>query len=104
MWLTVILMAVVAALDPMRVAALVVISRFVLRPVLKQVAALKAQEAFTALSLLVVAGTAVAMEEIGLSATLGAFLAAMPSPGTRTSTSNGAVAALVTGTKSFTGS
>lgn len=54
---------------------MVVASRFVLRPVLKQVAALHSQELFTALALLVVAGTAVLMESIGLSATLGAFLA-----------------------------
>lgn len=56
-------------------ATMVVASRLVLRPVLKQVAALHSQELFTALALLVVAGTAVLMESIGLSATLGAFLA-----------------------------
>ncbi len=54
---------------------MVVASRFVLRPVLKQVAALHSQELFTAFALLVVAGTAVLMETIGLSATLGAFSA-----------------------------
>lgn len=56
-------------------ATMVVASRVVLRPVLNQVAALHSQELFTALALLVVAGTAVIMESIGLSATLGAFLA-----------------------------
>lgn len=56
-------------------ATMVVASRFVLRPVLKQVAALHSQELFTAFALLVVAGTAVLMETIGLSATLGAFSA-----------------------------
>jgi glutathione-regulated potassium-efflux system protein KefB len=56
-------------------ASLVVASRFVLRPVLKQVASIHSQELFTAFALLVVAGTAVLMETIGLSATLGAFSA-----------------------------
>ncbi|MBL9039091.1 MAG: cation:proton antiporter [Archangium sp.] len=55
--------------------SMVVASRFVLRPVLKQVAALHSQELFTAFALLVVVGTAVVMETIGLSATLGAFVA-----------------------------
>ncbi|MCA3015087.1 MAG: cation:proton antiporter [Myxococcaceae bacterium] len=54
---------------------MVVASRVVLRPVLKAVAALHSQEVFTAFALLVVAGTAVLMESIGLSATLGAFSA-----------------------------
>lgn len=56
-------------------AVMVVASRVVLRPVLKAVAALHSQELFTAFALLVVAGTAVIMESIGLSATLGAFSA-----------------------------
>lgn len=55
--------------------AMVVASRVVLRPVLKQIAALHSQELFTAFALLVVAGNAVLMETIGLSATLGAFSA-----------------------------
>lgn len=54
---------------------LVMLSRVVLRPLLKVVAGLHSQEVFTSTTLLVVAGTAVAMEAIGLSATLGAFLA-----------------------------
>ena len=50
-------------------------SRIVLRPALKAVAALHVPELFTASALLVVVGTALLMEFIGLSATLGAFLA-----------------------------
>jgi monovalent cation:proton antiporter-2 (CPA2) family protein len=56
-------------------AAMVVASRVVLRPALKAIAALHVPELFTASALLVVAGTALLMEFIGLSATLGAFLA-----------------------------
>ncbi|MDP3158243.1 MAG: monovalent cation:proton antiporter-2 (CPA2) family protein [Archangium sp.] len=56
-------------------AVLVVASRVVLRPVLKAIAGLHVPELFTASALLVVAGTALVMELIGLSATLGAFLA-----------------------------
>ncbi len=55
--------------------AMVIASRVVLRPVLKLLAGLKVPEVFTASSLLVVVGTALLMEKIGLSATLGAFLA-----------------------------
>ncbi len=56
-------------------AAMVVVSRFVLRPLLKALAGLRVPELFTASALLVVVGTALVMELIGLSATLGAFLA-----------------------------
>lgn len=56
-------------------AAMVVASRFVLRPALKAIASLHVPELFTASALLVVVGTALVMELIGLSATLGAFLA-----------------------------
>ncbi len=55
--------------------AMVVVSRVVLRPALKAIAGLHVPELFTASALLVVAGTALLMEKIGLSATLGAFLA-----------------------------
>ena len=54
---------------------MVIASRVVLRPVLKLLATLHVPEVFTASSLLVVVGTALLMEKIGLSATLGAFLA-----------------------------
>lgn len=56
-------------------AGMVVISRIVLRPALKAIASLHVSELFTASALLVVTGTALLMEKIGLSATLGAFLA-----------------------------
>ncbi|MDP1826959.1 MAG: monovalent cation:proton antiporter-2 (CPA2) family protein [Archangium sp.] len=56
-------------------AAMVVVSRVVLRPALKAIASLHVPELFTASALLVVVGTALLMEFIGLSATLGAFLA-----------------------------
>lgn len=54
---------------------MVVASRVVLRPALKAIASLHVPELFTASALLVVVGTALLMEVIGLSATLGAFLA-----------------------------
>ncbi len=56
-------------------AVMVFASRFVLRPALKAIAGLHVPELFTASALLVVVGTALLMEAIGLSATLGAFLA-----------------------------
>ena len=56
-------------------AGMVVASRVILRPALRAIAALHVPELFTASALLVVAGTALLMEVIGLSATLGAFLA-----------------------------
>ena len=56
-------------------AGMVVASRIVLRPALKAIANLHVPELFTASALLVVVGTALLMELIGLSATLGAFLA-----------------------------
>lgn len=57
------------------IAAVVVTSRLVVRPVLKAVARYGGQEVFTAAALLVVIGAALAMEAIGLSMSLGAFLA-----------------------------
>ncbi len=56
-------------------AAMVVASRVVLRPALKAIDGLHVPEMFTASALLVVTGPALLMEAIGLSATLGAFLA-----------------------------
>lgn len=53
----------------------VVAGRFLLRPVFRIVAATKAVEVFTAASLLVVLGTALLMQQVGLSMALGAFLA-----------------------------
>lgn len=57
------------------IAAVVVGSRLVVRPVLKAVAAYGGREVFTAAALLLVVGAALIMEEIGLSMPLGAFLA-----------------------------
>ncbi len=57
------------------IAAVVVASRLVVRPVLKVVARYGGQEVFTAAALLVVIGAALLMEAIGLSMSLGAFLA-----------------------------
>src|SRR6218665_2020912 len=56
-------------------AAVIIGGRYVLRPVLRTVAALHSQELFTATALLVVVGTALLMAQVGLSMSLGAFLA-----------------------------
>ena len=57
------------------VALIIVIGRKVLRPLLRVVSSTGVQELFTAAALLVVLGMALAMEQIGLSMALGAFLA-----------------------------
>ena len=57
------------------IAAVIVASRFVVRPALKFVASHGSREVFTAAALLLVIGTALLMEKIGLSMSLGAFLA-----------------------------
>lgn len=57
------------------VIAIIVIGRRLLRPLLRVVANTEVQELFTAAALLVVLGMALAMEQIGLSMALGAFLA-----------------------------
>ncbi|HSN38741.1 MAG TPA: monovalent cation:proton antiporter-2 (CPA2) family protein [Burkholderiales bacterium] len=60
------------------VAAIVVVvagSRLVVRPVLKFIARHSSREVFTAAALLLVVGAALVMEKIGLSMSLGAFLA-----------------------------
>ena len=49
--------------------------RYVLRPVLRMVAATRVSEAFTAAALLVVIGTALLVSSVGLSMALGAFVA-----------------------------
>lgn len=56
-------------------AVVIVGGHYLLRPVLRAVAATKVPELFTALALLVVIGTALLMEAAGLSMALGAFLA-----------------------------
>ncbi len=56
-------------------AAVLIGGRFLLRPVFRLVAEAKIPEIFVAAALLVVVGTAALMEFVGLSMTLGAFLA-----------------------------
>jgi glutathione-regulated potassium-efflux system ancillary protein KefC/glutathione-regulated potassium-efflux system protein KefB len=56
-------------------ATVVIGGRYVLRPMLRIVAATRVTEAFTAAGLLVVIGTALLVGQVGLSLSLGAFLA-----------------------------
>lgn len=58
-------------------ALLVFGGRYVLRPVLRMVAQTKLSEAFTAAALLVVVGTALLFDFVGLSMALGAFVAGL---------------------------
>jgi monovalent cation:proton antiporter-2 (CPA2) family protein len=55
--------------------AVVIGGRYVLRPMLRIIAATRVAEAFTAAGLLVVIGTALLVSQVGLSLSLGAFLA-----------------------------
>ncbi|HEY6282179.1 MAG TPA: monovalent cation:proton antiporter-2 (CPA2) family protein [Burkholderiales bacterium] len=57
------------------VAAVIIGGRFLLRPVFRAIAASRIQEVFTAAALLVVIGTALLMQLVGLSMSLGAFIA-----------------------------
>ncbi len=57
------------------IAAVVIGGRYALRPMLRIVAATRVAEAFTAAGLLVVIGTALLVSQVGLSLSLGAFLA-----------------------------
>jgi glutathione-regulated potassium-efflux system ancillary protein KefC/glutathione-regulated potassium-efflux system protein KefB len=57
------------------VVAVVGAGRYLLRPLLRAVAATRAQEAFTAAALLVVVATALLFDAVGLSMALGAFIA-----------------------------
>jgi monovalent cation:proton antiporter-2 (CPA2) family protein len=57
------------------IAVVIAASRLVVRPVLKIVASYGGREVFTAAALLLVVGAALIMERIGLSPSLGAFLA-----------------------------
>jgi glutathione-regulated potassium-efflux system ancillary protein KefC/glutathione-regulated potassium-efflux system protein KefB len=66
-WLAVKLVAVLATA--------IVGGRYVLRPMLRIVAATRVAEAFTAAGLLIVIGTALLVNQVGLSLSLGAFLA-----------------------------
>jgi len=61
---------------PIVAAGLVVaVGRHALRPALRIIAATRAQEAFTAAALLVVVGTALLFDSVGLSMALGSFIA-----------------------------
>ena len=57
------------------IVLVIVVSRVAIRPLLKLVARFGGREVFTAAALLVVIGAALSMEAIGLSMSLGAFLA-----------------------------
>jgi len=57
------------------IALLIAAGRFLVRPVLRVIADTRQREVFVGFSLLLVLGTAVLMEEVGLSMALGAFLA-----------------------------
>lgn len=68
--------ALLATLKVAAVFAIVVVGgRYLLRPVLRAVAATQVREAFTAAALLVVIGTALAFDGLDLSMALGAFVA-----------------------------
>ncbi len=67
-WLT--LLSVVGVL-----AGVFVVGRYIIRPVFRIVAKARSQELFTATALLVVIGTALLVSKVGLSMSLGAFLA-----------------------------
>ena len=56
-------------------AAVIIGGRYVLRPMLRIIAASRVAEAFTAAGLLIVLGTALLVSQVGLSLSLGAFLA-----------------------------
>ena len=64
-----------AAKGAAAIVLVIVVSRVAIRPLLKLVARYGGQDVFTAAALLVVIGAALLMEAIGLSMSLGAFLA-----------------------------
>jgi glutathione-regulated potassium-efflux system ancillary protein KefC/glutathione-regulated potassium-efflux system protein KefB len=66
---------ILAAKGVAAIAFVIVISRLLVRPALKLVARFGGREVFTAAALLVVIGAALTMESMGLSMSLGAFLA-----------------------------
>lgn len=57
------------------IAAIIISARYLVRPIFRFIASSKLHEAFTALALLLVIGIALAMQYVGLSPALGAFLA-----------------------------
>jgi glutathione-regulated potassium-efflux system ancillary protein KefC/glutathione-regulated potassium-efflux system protein KefB len=66
---------ILAAKGLAAIAFVIVVSRVLVRPALKLVARFGGREVFTAAALLVVIGAALTMEAIGISMSLGAFLA-----------------------------
>ncbi|MGH8726904.1 MAG: monovalent cation:proton antiporter-2 (CPA2) family protein [Burkholderiales bacterium] len=56
-------------------AAVVIGGRYILRPILRIIAAVRTQEVFTAFALLIVIGTALIVQSVGISMALGAFMA-----------------------------
>jgi glutathione-regulated potassium-efflux system ancillary protein KefC/glutathione-regulated potassium-efflux system protein KefB len=67
----------VAAKALAAIAVFIIAGRIAVRPVLKYIARHSSSEVFTAASLLLVVGAAVIMEHLGLSMSLGAFLAGL---------------------------
>jgi monovalent cation:proton antiporter-2 (CPA2) family protein len=66
---------ILAAKGVVAIAFVIFVSRLLVRPALQLVARFGGREVFTAAALLVVIGAALTMEEMGLSMSLGAFLA-----------------------------
>lgn len=64
-----------AGLIILLISGIVIGGRYLIRPVFRFIASSKINEAFTAMALLLVIGTALAMQYVGLSPALGAFLA-----------------------------
>ena len=64
-----------AGLAILTIAAVIVVGRFLLKRLYQLVAAMGVREAMTATALLTVVGVALLMEEVGLSAALGSFIA-----------------------------
>lgn len=54
---------------------LILASRYLMRPLFRQIASARSREVFTAATLFIVLGVAALMQEVGLSAALGAFIA-----------------------------
>lgn len=63
------------AMSLLFIGFLVVVSRFLVRPIFRIIAANHSREIFTAMALFIVLSVAAAMEHLGLSAALGTFLA-----------------------------
>jgi monovalent cation:proton antiporter-2 (CPA2) family protein len=59
----------------MLIAVLIVVSRYLIRPLFRLVASVRTREIFTAMILFIVLGVAGLMQEVGLSAALGTFIA-----------------------------